>query len=268
MNWEEFREEAPRGVRQESGLQSHQPRPFRPRVTVSYAQTLDGRLATAGGSSQWISAGDSLRFTHELRAAHDAILVGAGTACRDDPKLTVRHVAGADPLRVVVDSGLRLPPDAAVLSGEAAPGTLLAVTGKAPEERRRRVRDLGAEVVEVAEDGAGRIELSALLAELGRRGVGSVMVEGGAEIITCLLAERLADRLVVCVAPKILGSGIEAVGELGVRSLDYSLELADVAVTRCGVDLLLDGRLVYPEPGPGGHENSSRDASREDARGV
>jgi len=222
----------------------------RPRVTVSYAQTLDGRLATAGGSSQWISAEDSLRFTHELRAAHDAILVGAGTACRDDPRLTVRLAEGEDPLRVVVDSGLRTPLDAAVLSGGAASGTLLAVSGRAAEDRRRAFRDLGAEVVEIP--GEGRVDLPALLEELGSRGVGSVMVEGGAEIITGLLSERLVDRLVVCVAPKILGSGIEAVGELGVRDLDYSLELADVEVTRCGVDLLVDGRLVYPEEVPDG----------------
>lgn len=266
MDWEEVKEEA----KEETfggGREGRNPA-NRPLVTVSYAQTLDGRLATAGGSSQWISAGDSLRFTHELRANHDAILVGAGTACRDDPRLTVRLAEGADPLRVVADSGLRTPLDAAVLSGEEASGTLLAVTGKASEDRRRRVRELGAEVVEVVEDGAGRLDLSALLTELGSRGVGSVMVEGGAEIITCLLAERLADRLVVCVAPKILGSGIEAVGELGVRDLDYSLELADVTVTRCGVDLLLDGRLVYPkspEDEPGNHENGSRGAVPEDS---
>lgn len=219
-------------------------------MTVSYAQTLDGRLATAGGSSQWISADDSLRVTHELRAAHDAILVGVGTACRDDPRLTVRFAEGEDPLRVVVDSSLRLPLSAAVLSGGAAAGTLLAVTQRASEERRRAARDLGATVLETPGDEAGRVDLRVLLAELGRRGVGSVMVEGGAEIITALLAERLVDRLVVCIAPKILGSGIEAVGELGARSLDDSLELADVAITRCGVDLLLDGRLVYPDRAP------------------
>lgn len=216
-------------------------------MTVSYAQTLDGRLATAGGSSQWISADDSLKVTHELRAAHDAILVGAGTVCRDDPRLTVRFAEGEDPLRVVVDSALRLPLDAAVLSGGAASGTLLAVTYRASEERRHAARGLGATVVEIAGNGAGRVDLEALLAELGRRGVSSVMVEGGAEIITALLARRLVDRLVVCVAPKILGSGIEAVGELGARSLDDALELADVSVTRCGVDFLLDGRLVYPD---------------------
>ncbi|MDQ3568262.1 MAG: RibD family protein, partial [Actinomycetota bacterium] len=92
-------------------------------------------MATADGSSRWISCPDSLRFAHALRAEHDAILVGAGTACADDPSLTVRHVPGDDPLRVVVDSTLRTPLTSAVLSNGAAKGTVLAVTGRAPEVR-------------------------------------------------------------------------------------------------------------------------------------
>jgi diaminohydroxyphosphoribosylaminopyrimidine deaminase/5-amino-6-(5-phosphoribosylamino)uracil reductase len=104
----------------------------RPSVTVSYAQTLDGRVATATGESKWISCPDSLRFAHEMRAGHDAVLIGAGTVCSDDPLLTVRHVPGASPLRVVVDSTLRTPPEAAVLANGAAAGTVLAVTDRAP----------------------------------------------------------------------------------------------------------------------------------------
>src|SRR5215208_5575974 len=103
-----------------------------PVVTLSYGQTLDGRLATSTGSSQWISAPESLRFSHELRVKHDAIMVGAGTVCKDDRSLTVRLVAGSDPLRVVVDSTLRTPLTSAVLMEEAAPGTVLAVTDRAP----------------------------------------------------------------------------------------------------------------------------------------
>lgn len=218
----------------------------RPFVTLGYAQTLDGRLATSTGSSQWISAPESLRFSHELRAEHDAIMVGAGTACKDNPRLTVRLVAGQNPLRVVVDSTLRTPITAAVLADEAAPGTVFAVTDRAPATKRDKVSALGANVLCLPTDVRGRVDLVALLAALHDRGVGSVLVEGGAGMITGLLGARLVDRLVVCIAPKILGAGIEAVGDLGIRELDRALIMTDTSVTPCGVDLVMDGRVRYP----------------------
>jgi riboflavin-specific deaminase-like protein len=224
--------------------------PARPAVTVSYAQTLDGRLATRTGSSQWISGPESLRFAHQLRAGHDAIMVGAGTVCRDNPRLTVRLAPGRDPLRVVVDSTLRIPLDAVVLAGGAASGTLLAVTERAAAERCAAARALGATVLTLP-SADGRVDLHALLAALAARGIGSVMVEGGATLITALLRARLVDRLAVCIAPKVLGAGIEAIGDLGIAGLDRALLLRDVRVTPYGVDLVLDGRISYPDPTEG-----------------
>jgi diaminohydroxyphosphoribosylaminopyrimidine deaminase / 5-amino-6-(5-phosphoribosylamino)uracil reductase len=218
----------------------------RPVVTLSYAQTLDGRLATSTGSSQWISAPESLRFSHEMRAEHDAIMVGAGTVCKDDPRLTVRLVAGQNPLRVVVDSTLRTPLSAAVLTEEAALGTVFAVTDRAPAAKHDKVRALGATVLCLPAESGGRVNLVALLAELHELGIRSLLVEGGAEMITALLRARLVDRLVVCVAPKILGAGIEAVGDLGIRELTRSLIMTDTSITPCGVDLILDSRVEYP----------------------
>ena len=219
----------------------------RPTVTVSYAQTLDGRLATVSGSSRWISSPDSLRFAHALRAEHDAVAVGAGTACNDDPRLTVRLVPGEDPLRVVVDSSLRTPLSAAVLANGAAKGTVLAVTDRAPDERCEEAESLGATVLQVPADAAGRVDLGILLFKLRSLGVRSVMVEGGAALITSFLCARLVDRLAVCIAPKILGRGIEAVGDLGIGDLTDSLILADTSVTPYGVDLVLDSRVEYPD---------------------
>jgi diaminohydroxyphosphoribosylaminopyrimidine deaminase/5-amino-6-(5-phosphoribosylamino)uracil reductase len=224
--------------------------PIRPTVTVSYAQTLDGRVATTTGESKWISCPDSLRFAHEMRASHDAVLVGAGTACKDDPRLTVRHVPGTSPLRVVVDSTLRTPPDAAVLADGAAPGTVLAVTDRAPEERREKAHSLGATVMNLPSGLDGRVDLAALLGALVEFGIGSVMVEGGATLITGFFRAGLVDRLAVCVAPKILGEGIEAIGDLGIRDLSRSLTLADAAVEPYGVDLVLSGRIEYPDGVP------------------
>ena len=219
----------------------------RPTVTVSYAQTLDGRLATASGSSRWISAPESLRFTHRLRAEHDAVAVGAGTACKDDPRLTVRLVPGDDPLRVVVDSTLRTPLSAALLADGAAEGTVLAVTERASEGQCEEAHSMGATVLKVPADVAGRVDLRALLTELYALGVRSVMVEGGAALITSFFHARLVDRLAVCIAPKILGRGIEAVGDLGISDLSDSLILVDTSVTPYGVDLVLDGRVEYPD---------------------
>ena len=218
----------------------------RPAVTVSYAQTLDGRLATANGASQWISCPESLVFAHEMRASHDAVMIGVGTACADDPRLTVRHAPGDDPLRVVVDSSLRLPPTAAVLADRAAKGTVLAVTERAPKARREEARALGARVLKLPEDVSGRVDLRALMMVLRKGGVRSVMVEGGAALITSLFYNQLVDRLAVCVAPKILGRGMEAIGDLGICKLGDSIALVDLSVTTLGVDLILDARVVYP----------------------
>jgi 5-amino-6-(5-phosphoribosylamino)uracil reductase/diaminohydroxyphosphoribosylaminopyrimidine deaminase/5-amino-6-(5-phosphoribosylamino)uracil reductase len=218
---------------------------------VSYAQTLDGRLATASGDSQWISCPDSLRFAHELRASHDAVIVGAGTAFKDDPRLTVRHVPGENPLRIIADSTLRTSLTAAVLAGGAAKRTVLAVTDRAPEGRCEEVQALGASVLRLPKNTEGRVDLTALLWALGGMGVASAVVEGGAELITGFLRARLVDRLAVCIAPKVLGRGIEAVGDLGVRELSESLSLTDTSIIPYGVDLILDSRVEYPNGSSG-----------------
>jgi len=219
----------------------------RPSVTISYAQTLDGRIATRDGHSQWISGSESLVCAHQLRAQHDAIMVGVGTVAKDNPRLTVRLAQGRDPQRVVVDSTLRTPLDAAVLANGAAPGTLVATTERAPREQIDVVRALGAEVLVLPANEQGQVNLVALLAALGARGVGSVMVEGGAQLITALLREHLVKRVAVCVAPNILGAGLEAVGDLGIRSLAHMLALHDVQIAQHGRDWIVSGDVVYAQ---------------------
>jgi diaminohydroxyphosphoribosylaminopyrimidine deaminase / 5-amino-6-(5-phosphoribosylamino)uracil reductase len=146
-----------------------------------------------------------------------------------------------------VDSSLRTPLSAEVLANGAAKGTVLAVTDRAPKRRCEEAVSLGATVLRLPADAAGRVDLRALLSELHSLGVRSVMVEGGAALITSFLCERLVDRLAVCIAPKILGSGIEAIGDLGIGDLTDSLTLADTSVTPYGVDLVLDSRVEYPD---------------------
>jgi 5-amino-6-(5-phosphoribosylamino)uracil reductase/diaminohydroxyphosphoribosylaminopyrimidine deaminase/5-amino-6-(5-phosphoribosylamino)uracil reductase len=134
-----------------------------------------------------------------------------------------------------------------VLSDGAASGTILASTDRSPAGRRERAISSGATVLILPPGPDGRVDLGALLRELWTFGIRSVMVEGGATLITGFLRAGLVDRLAVCVAPKILGEGLQAVGDLGIRELSRSLTLADAAVQPYGVDLILTGRVVYPD---------------------
>lgn len=217
--------------------------PDRPRVLIHYAQTLDGRIATRTGSSRWISGDESLRFAHELRAAHDAVLVGIGTALADDPRLTVRHAEGPDPLKVVLDSTLRLPSSAALLR-ETPAQTVLLTTTAASGFDVDRVATSGARIIVAASDADGCVDLADGLRRLAEIGVGSLLVEGGARVITSLLRRQLVDRLAVCVAPIILGRGVEAIGDLGIAELARALGLRALDVRRLGQDVILSGEVT------------------------
>ena len=184
-------------------------RPGRPFVTLSYAQSLDGSIAARRGATTPISGPEALRLTHQLRAHHDAILVGIGTVLADDPQLTVRLVHGPNPQPVIVDSRLRLPPTARLL-GDSRPW--IATTDAADRRRQATLEAAGARVVRLPADDAGRVSLPALLAYLHRQRIHSLMIEGGARVIGRVLAERLADRLVLTIAPLLLG-GLNAVGD-------------------------------------------------------
>ena len=214
-----------------------------PFVTLKFAQSLDGRIATSTGSSQWLSGPPARRFVHRLRSQHDAILAGIGTVLADDPKLTVRLARGRDPLRIIVDSRLRVPLTAQVIADGAASGTMIVANESANINRVRRIENLGAEVVRLPRsvDNSG-VDLGRLLEELGRRGISSLLVEGGKGIITSMLRLRAVDRLVVIVAPKLTGQGIEAIGDLGITRLDEAIAFSSFKTRRLGADMIFDGR--------------------------
>lgn len=212
----------------------------RPFVTVHYAQTIDGRIASRTGDSRWVSGEGSLRLAHELRAAHDAVLIGIGTVFADDPKLTVRLVPGDSPVRVVVDSRLRIPLDASLLDTADA-RTIVATTPLASDERVAAIRARGAEVLRVKADADGRVDLRDLLARLREEGIRSVLIEGGRGIITAALRERLVDRLTVCIAPKVIGEGIAAVGDLHIDKLCDAMTFKRAGFVASGGDVIFYG---------------------------
>jgi GTP cyclohydrolase II len=217
------------------------PTPTRPYVAVKYAQTLDGRIATSTGDARWISGEQERRTSHALRAACDAVLVGIGTVLHDDPQLTVRMVPGASPIRVVFDARLRIPDHAAVLAEDAT--TVVVTTSASSPDRRSELLGRGVSVV-VVPAGPNGVELDAALDALFRDGIRSVLVEGGARVITSFLSSGLADRLVVGIAPRVLGVGTDAVGDLGITEVARSIRLERRAVHVVGDDVLVAGDII------------------------
>jgi len=185
---------------------------MRPYVTLSYGQTLDGRIATATGDSQWIGGPESLNFAHELRRDNQAILVGIGTVIRDNPRLTCRLPGGKNPLRIVLDSQLTIPTDCHLADTREAQTWVIA-TPTASQAKQKALLSLS---VRVHRTSGG---LHTLLDWLGDQGIDSLFVEGGAKVITSFFREKLVDRLLAVTAPFVVGKGTEAIGDLGYRIL-------------------------------------------------
>lgn len=218
----------------------------RPFVTLKSAITLDGKIATRTGASQWITGVAARTEGHRLRHAADAILVGIGTVLQDDPQLTTRlpDRQGVNPLRVIVDSTLRLPEEARVAAVVATCRTLVATTARAPAAKIAHLRDRGLDVVLLPADSDGRVALESLLRMLGEREIASVLVEGGAAVSAALLRQRLIDKLLFFIAPKIIGGdGLSALGPCHVETMEQALHFRDLTGRRVGEDWLLE---AYP----------------------
>ena len=192
-----------------------------PFVTLTYAQSLDGCIARTRGAALQLSNPRSRLLTHQLRAMHDAILVGINTVLADDPQLTVRLVKGKSPQPIVVDSRLRFPLTARLLAPSCA-RPLIVTTREACPKREQELSSAGARVLRLASQEDGRVDIPEMLAQLKTLGIRSVMVEGGAEIITSVLAGRLADQLVLTISPTLVG-GVHAIHPS--RSMTGDIEL-------------------------------------------
>ena len=240
-----------RGIRIDTGLLAEQARELneayikhittgRPLVVLKIAQTLDGKIATLKGDSKWVSSLQSRRMVHRLRAQIDAVLVGVGTVLADDPQLTVRHVRGQNPVKIILDSRLRTPLEAKVLAGE---NSIIATRRVGDPQRVQLYREQHVRVWELPADERGMVDLAELFKRAGQEELTSVLIEGGRQVYTSALRAGLVDRMLVFVAPRLLGEGQESVGDLGIVRMDEALQMQELKIRRVGPDVLLSGRL-------------------------
>ena len=214
-----------------------------PFVILKAAATLDGRTATRNGESKWISNEASRRLVHRLRSEVDAVVVGVGTVLKDDPLLTARIRGGRDPVRIILDSHLRIPEDARVI-GLSSSRTLIATTPLAPKKKVERLEKTGARVLFI-ESRKGRVDLRAFLSRMGEMGMMSLLVEGGSRVNGAFLDEGLVDKLLLFLSPRVMGDPL-ALGIFqgrGVDHLDDSASVKDVRVRRIGEDILVEGYM-------------------------
>jgi len=213
-----------------------------PFVTLKIAQTLDGRIATAGGESKWITGEQARAEGHRLRDSHDAILVGINTILKDDPSLTTRIPQGRDPLRIIVDTKLRTPLSAKVIKQTSSAKTCIATIAGMPTNKLEALLDSGAEILLVKERNK-QVDLKALMKILGSSGITSVLIEGGAEVNASALKAGIVDKVVAFVAPMLM-TGKDSLCSIGGESpqkLGQAIRISEVTSRFVGQDLMIEG---------------------------
>jgi diaminohydroxyphosphoribosylaminopyrimidine deaminase/5-amino-6-(5-phosphoribosylamino)uracil reductase len=207
-----------------------------PYVTYKCAMTLDGNIATITGESRWISCEESRKLVHRMRSRMDAIMVGIDTVIADNPQLTVRHVRGKNPLRVIVDTRLRTPESVNALNDQLSSKTIIATSESNPRTHLRYLKQ-GVTIL-VCDEDDGRVSMKDLLQKLGAMGVQSILLEGGSGLAGNMLLNGLIDELVFFVAPKIIGSnGFAPFKLLGITSMAQAIRLDFINVCRIGSDI-------------------------------
>lgn len=233
-----------------------------PFVTISYAQSLDGSIASKTGAPILISGKESLAYTHALRACQDAILVGIGTVLSDNPSLTTRLVEGPNPCRVILDSRLRIPLDAQVLSCEGAQAPIIVTTNLHDAARKEMLIKKGIRVAVLERDEKGWVDLSALLPFLGAQGIRRLMVEGGSRVLSSFIQHKCIQHLIVTLSMDIVG-GLPALQALPAEGR-FKAKLVPSHRAWMGEDLVLHGDPVWENAvtdikGAAGDDTEDRD---------
>lgn len=216
-----------------------------PFVTMKIAQTLDGKIATVSGESKWITGEAARQEGHRLRDRNDAILVGVATVLADDPSLTTRIPGGRDPLRVIVDSNLRTPLKAKIITQKSRAKTLIATLESSSRSGRlESLLDAGAEVL-LAKGRDDRVDLRSLMKVLGGFGITSVLIEGGSEVHAAALKAGIVDKVVLFIAPTLMTGkdSLCSIGGVSPARLSRAVRLRDVTSRFVGEDLVVEGYI-------------------------
>lgn len=215
----------------------------KPFVVLKTAMTLDGKIATASGESKWITSDKSRKEVHKLRNELSAIMVGVNTVIKDNPKLTCRIEGGKNPVRIIVDSKLRIPTTSEVVIDNLAK-TIVATTELADKEKILALEKLGVKVV-ITKSKNNRVNLQSLMIELGKIGIDGILLEGGATLSFSALEENIVDKIQVYIAPKIIGGekSKTSIGGQGIKKLSDAIELKDMTVKSISPDLLVEAYL-------------------------
>jgi diaminohydroxyphosphoribosylaminopyrimidine deaminase / 5-amino-6-(5-phosphoribosylamino)uracil reductase len=213
-----------------------------PYVSIKAAQTLDGRIADEHGESKWISSAQSRRYVHELRSKYDAVLVGAGTVKKDDPNLTVRLVEGRNPKRVIIDTNLSIKSTNKLYlnNGDKKLIIVTSVNNQDKKNKIKRLTNAGAHIIFVNEDEKKKLNLKDVLKELGKMQISSILVEGGGEVFSSFIKRNLFDDILLFICPKILGSGLSVIDNIGIKSIRNALKIKIGNFEKIGDDLLVE----------------------------
>lgn len=210
-----------------------------PFVTAKFACSLDGKISTVAGESQWITCEESRKFSHHLRDISDGIMVGINTVLADNPSLTARIDGGKNPVRIIVDSFAKIPLDSKVICDKQAE-TIIAVTKNAPTEKVEALKNYGVEIIIAGDE---KVDLKILLEELARREITSILVEGGGTLHYSMFKNKLVDKVFAFVAGKIIGgkNALTAVEGTGFEKLSDAVQLKNLSSEKIGSDILITG---------------------------
>ena len=212
----------------------------RPFVIIKVAMTADGKIATKTGDSKYITSKEARTYVHELRAQVDAVMVGLNTVLRDNPELTPRLFKGKDPMKIVVDSKLKIPKSCNLMKNPAK--LIIATTSQASKKVIAGLQQKGVNVIIIKSD-KGLVDLEDLMKQLGKHEISSVMIEGGSELNSSAIKAGIVDKILIFTAPKIIGNGLGAIGNLGIKKIDKAINLKNPVTRKIGNDILIEAYL-------------------------